>query len=614
MRAGYSRISSESGGDEESNDDGADLEPLARELKDVKWPEFISVSEWSHRTRIEAMEIANELKALKTDITGGDKGKFDDSKVYDGNKEGFDKWTKRLNEIDAVQCVQYIELLSVIEGQESLTDLLHSLSLNMEWEKAEKALGELNKKDSSVTDSGEFELTEFKSLLSEATSLQIIGHSQLEEGESKRFRKYATTKKFQKPVGILRYLVAGRTEFLHQANFAVTPAVHLIRLPSGELAVLLKSLVDAGLESKCFNSVIGSAVLSEAVERTQWQVLLEVVMNDIFSILLLMYMGHTVCALSLGFVALFTAGFNCTAALAGFGLYAQKCSNVPAAVAKHLTLWNVVLVSNDIFSIFVVAKFLAHLFYHQHLGLDPFGAECYLDEDTGMYPRVCYIFHHPNYFSMLVLFRWIHLALAVLQYRRIGQWIVPVIYAVTRPASLYFMFFLCLIVCGSFHAYFVFPIPGNVDSFDYLLDTFLKMFRLEVLGDFDLNELEGVDTKINATFRMGRLPSTRGRIKGFIEDGEHSSYYHRGISGQFVILSLLMTVVAMNSYIGLLGELYEEAEKRKNQLFNHLVGELRYRHLCHVVIWELCFPRQDKVEQDGLYWMSYRRKEVADDE
>ena len=198
------------------------------------------MSEWSHRTRIEAMEIANELKALKTDITGGDKGKFDDSKVYDGNKEGFDKWTKRLNEIDAVQCVQYIELLSVIEGQESLTDLLHSLSLNMEWEKAEKALGELNKKDSSVTDSGEFELTEFKSLLSEATSLQIIGHSQLEEGESKRFRKYATTKKFQKPVGILRYLVAGRTEFLHQANFAVTPAVHLIRLPSGELAVLLK--------------------------------------------------------------------------------------------------------------------------------------------------------------------------------------------------------------------------------------------------------------------------------------------------------------------------------------------------------------------------------------
>lgn len=34
MRAGYSRISSESGGDEESNDDGADLEPLAFCLKD----------------------------------------------------------------------------------------------------------------------------------------------------------------------------------------------------------------------------------------------------------------------------------------------------------------------------------------------------------------------------------------------------------------------------------------------------------------------------------------------------------------------------------------------------------------------------------------------------
>ena len=44
---------------------------------------------------------------------------------------------------------------------------------------------------------------------------------------------------------------------------------------------------------------------------------------------------------------------------------------------------------------------------------------------------------------------------------------------------------------GSFHAYFVFPLPDNdADSLDGLLETFLKIFRLEILSDFDLNELE----------------------------------------------------------------------------------------------------------------------------
>lgn len=52
---------------------------------------------------------------------------------------------------------------------------------------------------------------------------------------------------------------------------------------------------------------------------------------------------------------------------------------------------------------------------------------------------MCYIFLHPNYFSILVLIRWTHFALGVLQQRRVGSHIVPVVYAVTRPASLYFM-------------------------------------------------------------------------------------------------------------------------------------------------------------------------------
>ena len=38
-------------------------------------------------------------------------------------------------------------------------------------------------------------------------------------------------------------------------------------------------------------------------------------------------------------------------------------------------------------------------------------------------------------------------------------------------------------------------------------------------------------------------------------------------------------VVAMNTYIGLLGELYSEAVKKKNQIYNHYLAAVMWPHL-----------------------------------
>lgn len=57
------------------------------------------------------------------------------------------------------------------------------------------------------------------------------------------------------------------------------------------------------------------------------------------------------------------------------------------------------------------------------------------------------------------------------------------------------------------------------------------MFRLEVLGDFDLNELEGLNPRINASLvPFNIFKGNPGRISGTIEDGEHNRYYHQGVS------------------------------------------------------------------------------------
>ena len=69
---------------------------------------------------------------------------------------------------------------------------------------------------------------------------------------------------------LCRDLLIGQ-KLVTRVTFAWTPAVQLLRQDSRVLAMLLKSLVDAGLESRCFQQPFALAVLAEAKERTSFQ-------------------------------------------------------------------------------------------------------------------------------------------------------------------------------------------------------------------------------------------------------------------------------------------------------------------------------------------------------
>eukprot|EP00913_Durusdinium_trenchii_P034672 g32435.t1 len=133
-----------------------------------------------------------------------------------------------------------------------------------------------------------------------------------------------------------------------------------------------------------------------------------------------------------------------------------------------------------------------------------------------------------------------------------------------------FILVLMLGVMASFHAYFVFPISENVGSINNVLNGFLKIFRLELLGDFDLAELEGLGERLSGNF-------THGYFKGKMGEDAHTNIH------RWLRFDVVVTVVAMNVYIGLLGELYSKAVERKNGLYNHWLASTAYRFLCRQI-------------------------------
>ncbi|CAE7729660.1 unnamed protein product, partial [Symbiodinium pilosum] len=203
---------------------------------------------------------------------------------------------------------------------------------------------------------------------------------------------------------------------------------------------------------------------------------------------------------------------------------------------------------------------------------------------------------------------------------QVGRRMVPVVIAVCGPESVFFLLFLGFMICGAFHAYYVFPIEENVSAngfgLNHVLGTFLKIFRLTVLGDFDLSELEGLSDHVTA-----RLDPKTNKITGTVDvnSDEWAPKYHRTIRYEFVILTLVITVVVMNVYVGLLGELYHKAERRCRQLYNNYRASCAYRHMCErhaflKIACYICSSSDKEKKQVGLYWLSYSKSRLLDED
>jgi len=150
----------------------------------------------------------------------------------------------------------------------------------------------------------------------------------------------------------------------------------------------------------------------------------------------------------------------------------------------------------------------------------------------------------------LMILRWFGFLTPLLATEYFGESVLPAFQATVSSESLRFLAYMALVFTGSTHAYWTLPIGGS--SF---LTTFVRLFRLEALADFDLLQLEGQNEFMNMT--TGEIG-----VKGV-------SRWHSGVGVLFVGCAICVTIISMNVYIAILSQKYEGYRERCLQLFSH---------------------------------------------
>ncbi|CAE7827723.1 GK1 [Symbiodinium sp. CCMP2592] len=547
-----------------------------RDIGDVKW------ARRSHETKEQQKTAAKELESLEplTSILVG-KDDFTDDKMTKekcqkvaanlGQKaldKMYDDWVKRLNGLTPACFMQTVAALVVEEGQQSLNIFMESLSMDLSLFGANRRVGSLPKdarmwvgpKLSEWDRSKPWDwlgksLGSFRIVFKQRTEMTLL---------SKLTKDLESTDTSQSCGRVLFSAAAGQS--LSRISYSIIPAVQLLNANDSDLSLMLKVLVDAGRESQCFTTVVSKALLDEALIRTSWARAADWLVDMLYLVILLLLAIAVnsrrkplktvqVCFF---IVSLWVALSLLCKLYGGLRLFWSRCGACRgffAGVIKHATLWNLVMSSSEVFSTYFAFRFCIYVVY---------------DADEGAWTLFR---QHPGFLSFLVLVRWTQLGIGLLQVELLGRNVVPVVHAISRPESLSFLFFLFIIVLGSFHAYYVFPIKENTGSLTHVLNTFLKIFRLEILGDFSLSELEGLGDQLHGSF------SSDHTFDGEVDEEAYDRDFHRSLRAEFVALSLAVNVVFLNVYIGLLGELYGKSVERKTQLYHHYLASYAYRNL-----------------------------------
>ncbi|CAK9046488.1 Uncharacterized protein SCF082_LOCUS26161, partial [Durusdinium trenchii] len=575
-------------------------------------------------------------------------------------KMDFDRWVSAINRFTPSFFMQYACLYREDEGTERsvLQRFLESLSLELEWERVKQRLDSLGLTKQLPPDQGcirgdpPHHWTPWTRIELGRGGFDVIGHEAKDpqDVEAERFINKVSSKKFPQSTGTFRYwfwhswssfwriMSQGSATNSFTANYSISPAVQLLGCSDVELAMMLKEMTLLSPHSRAFTTVLGRAIVSQAANKVNCSFQAEILV-DVGFIFVLCWIARDVSidkvpsiilVLCLGILAVTTIGSLFARIITSLCFFRSRhfaqFSDHMVVLWKTVAFWTLLQIFLELFSVFVV---LWYVWCIQKNDWARAKQEAGAAGDVH-FPKVLWFFFadklemfhrreeveksvlsdHPSYLSFLILLRWIHFIVALFQYESVGRNIVPVIHAVRQPESLFYMIFLLLALMASCHAYAVYPIEENVGSWNESFNAVLKIFRLEFLGDFDLNEMEGLDDEIHGTIK-------NNTISAEMDEQKYNSKYHQGIRTQFVFLSLGITLVAMNTYIGLLGELYSQAVKRKNQLYSHYLAATTYQHLCLTIfLSRLCCgaSRHHLQEDSGMYWISYNKAILVDAE
>lgn len=198
---------------------------------------------------------------------------------------------------------------------------------------------------------------------------------------------------------------------------------------------------------------------------------------------------------------------------------------------------------------------------------------------------------HPIVFALIIGCKWFQFCISVLASEFFGLTVLPAFYAMTSPESVRFLVFHILVLVSVTHAYYSLPLGSDdyeadtTHLFGMLFVSFVRMFRLCVLGDFDLWELEGVDPVVNFTEGMIEGVAALDEPADIYQSGGDKQPIHGAIRGFFMIAVIFTAVMMMNMYIGILGKEYDNFSDKKVQMYAHQKAKFTVRYLLRRRFW-----------------------------
>jgi len=198
----------------------------------------------------------------------------------------------------------------------------------------------------------------------------------------------------------------------------------------------------------------------------------------------------------------------------------------------------------------------------------------------------CLILEHSVQFVIAMGLKWVSVMFEIMCAPGFGQTVLPAFYAVICEDSRYFLAFLSVIVMGTFHSYWSLPIPENMpkDGRSHLTHSFMKLFKLDFLGDVNMFDFEGIDEAVEITKKAGNS------FTGSVDDGNENPLYHDAILILIVFLVIIVSILVMNVAIGVVGEAYAYNKSNANQLWCHYRSGYVVRLLLRRQLWDRLCP------------------------
>jgi hypothetical protein len=235
----------------------------------------------------------------------------------------------------------------------------------------------------------------------------------------------------------------------------------------------------------------------------------------------------------------------------------------------------------------------------------------------------CFTYEHPTWIAIFIFFKLQQVIQKSLCIRGIGESVIPAYNALFDKASTRVILFAFLLWANSFFTYYAIPVVLSRNWLENIWLVGVNMYRLDFIGDFDLNSLEGLDPVV-------RLNNTSNGSIGKISDATHFQPWHKAVGLLTIAFFFFMNIGLLNVYIGIVSELYHQNYLYRKEFFEKyrtvyiykgLVMSRAWKGLTHwfkrcfcympdgdvnagapAAVWLMYNPKEDDIEEGELKW------------